>query len=261
MSEASSIEYLSPVRETEFPENWYELADASHFWMQWRLGVTLRLLDRLAVPRDRELRALDIGCGAGLFRQQVEGTTKWVVDATDLNLPALRMARAARGRTFYYDVTREEPSLVGRYDVCFLFDVIEHVPDERALLSSALRHLRPGGHLLVNVPALQSLFSAYDVAAGHLRRYTRSRLAAAFAGLPAELRAVQYWGLTLVPLAAARRVRVGQTPTPDTIRVGFQPPSRAVNSALTALSRLEAKLLERPPLGTSVLAAVRRPER
>jgi 2-polyprenyl-3-methyl-5-hydroxy-6-metoxy-1,4-benzoquinol methylase len=260
MSEAS-IEYLSPVVETEFPENWYELADATHFWMQWRLDVTLRLLDRLGVPRDRELRALDIGCGAGLFRQQIESATRWFVDATDLNLPALRMAAVSRGRTLYYDVTREDPALVGTYDVCFLFDVIEHVPDERALLSSALRHLRPGGHLLVNVPAVQSLFSAYDVAAGHLRRYSRRTLRAAFTGLADDVRAVQYWGLSLVPLVAARRVMVGKTPTADTIRVGFQPPSQAINSALKTLSKVELGLLPRPPLGTSVLAAVRRPER
>lgn len=252
------IEYLSPVAETAFPGDWYAFADASHFWMQWRLGVTLQLCERIKLPLDRPLRALDIGGGAGRFREQLEGRTGWFVDMTDLNLPALEMARPARGRTLYYDVTQEHRPLGGAYDLCFLFDVIEHVPEPRALVAAAVAHLRPGGHLLVNVPALQSLFSAYDVAAGHLRRYSRRTLAEEVAGLSGELAAIRYWGLSLVPLLALRRLVAGQTPDANTIRSGFEPPNRLAHHALRTLMRAELALLKSPPVGTSVMAAVRR---
>jgi 2-polyprenyl-3-methyl-5-hydroxy-6-metoxy-1,4-benzoquinol methylase len=225
-----SIEYLSPVRDTAFPDNWYELAGSDHFWMHWRLTVALDAMDRLGVPRSRDLQALDIGCGAGLFRGQVEEGTRWNVDGTDLNVAALRMARPGRGRILYYDVTQERDSLVDSYDVCFLFDVIEHVPNERGLLGSALRHVRPGGHLFVNVPAIQAMHSAYDVAAGHLRRYSIRTLTAAFDGLRCEVRLAQYWGFGLLPMLVLRRLVLGLRPTPNTIRAGFRPPGEVRRS-------------------------------
>jgi SAM-dependent methyltransferase len=252
------IEFLSPVTETPFPGDWYTFADAAHFWMQWRLGVTLRLGQEIGLAPDRPVAALDIGGGAGRFREQLERHASWRVDLTDLNLEALQLAAPGRGRTLYYDVRQENAALAGSYDACFLFDVIEHVPEPRGLLAAALAHLRPGGHLLINVPALPALFSAYDVAAGHLRRYTRRTLAAEVSGLPGHLVAVRYWGLSLVPLLALRRLLSGRVPDAGTIRAGFEPPGRLAHGALRALMRCELALVRRPPVGTSVMAAFRR---
>jgi SAM-dependent methyltransferase len=253
-----AIEYLSPVAETPFPDDWYAFADASHFWMQWRLAVTLQLCERTGIALDGPLQALDIGGGAGRFREQLESRTRWHVDMTDLNLPALELCAPARGRTLYYDVTQPERPLAGRYDLCFLFDVIEHVPEPGALVAAAIDHLRPGGHLLVNVPALQPLFSAYDVAAGHLRRYSVTTLGAGLALPGAELAAIRYWGLSLVPLLALRRLLAGRRPNADTIRAGFEPPSRLAHEILKGLMRAELALVRDPPVGTSLMAAVRR---
>ncbi len=130
--------------------------------------------------------------------------------------------------------------------------------DVRRLLASALRHLRPDGHLILNVPALQILFSAYDVAAGHLRRYSRRTLEAEFSGLPCRPGPIHYWGFGLVPLLVARRLLVGRQPTETTIRTGFRPPSRSFNRALRTLMRVETRLFRYPPLGTSVMGAARR---
>jgi SAM-dependent methyltransferase len=214
----------------------------------------------VGLPRDRPCLALDIGGGAGRFRRQLESRTSWRVDMTDLNLTALRMAEAARGRTLYYDVTQPQQPLVGSYDVCFLFDVIEHVPEPRAILAAGFAHLRPGGYLFINVPALASLFSAYDVAAGHLRRYSKRSLAAELEGLSGHSTAIRYWGLGLVPLLALRRLLMGKRPTADTIRSGFEPPNELAHRALKTLMRVELGLVRDPPVGTSVMAAVRRPE-
>jgi hypothetical protein len=252
------IEHLSEPREQAFPDDWYDLADASHFWMQWRLAVALRLLDVAGVPRGEPLAALDIGGGAGGFRSQLEACTSWGVDLTDLNTEALKRAPAGRGRILYYDVTQPKPALLGRYDACFLFDVIEHVEEPRALLAAGLAHLRPGAHLLVNVPALPSLRSAYDDAAGHLRRYTRASLAAELSGLPGTPIAIRYWGLCLVPLLALRKLVAGSKPGADTIRTGFEPPNALVHAGLKALKSVELAVSRNPPVGTSVMAVVRR---
>ena len=253
-----TIEYFSPLSGISFPVEFYEIAEDGHFWMQWRFAVALRLVEASGLALDRPLRALDIGGGAGRFRNQIERATQWRVDVTDINLPALRMARPARGRTLYYDVTQADPLLLGSYDAAFLFDVIEHVESPGPLLRAAVEHLRPGGLLFLNVPALQALFSAYDVVQGHVRRYSTRTLAAVLDGLPCRLCAVSYWGFGLVPLLGLRRLLVGRTPGPRTYRAGFQPPSPVANQALRALMKVELALLARPPLGTSVMAATRR---
>jgi SAM-dependent methyltransferase len=252
---AASIEYLSPIRGTGFPDEWYGIAGDEHFWIRSRTAVALATLDAVGPRRAEPLRALDIGCGAGQFRDELEAATSWRIDITDLNLAALEAARAGRGRVLYYDAMDQAPELVNSYDVVFLLDVIEHVERSRELLSAALAHLRPGGRLLVNVPALPVLFSAYDAAQGHIRRYTVRSLSVELEGLPCRVDSVAYWGLSLVPLLAARKMLLGSRPSASTMRAGFRPPGRAVNGALAGLMRAELLLLPHPPAGTSVMAA------
>ncbi|HEY7500994.1 MAG TPA: class I SAM-dependent methyltransferase [Vicinamibacterales bacterium] len=63
-----------------------------------------------------------------------------------------------------------------RFDVILYLDVLEHIDDDRAEMASAAAHLVPGGHLVVLAPAFQFLYSPFDKAIGHYRRYRRSTL-------------------------------------------------------------------------------------
>jgi SAM-dependent methyltransferase len=254
------IEFVSTPRESTFPGEWYALSGSEHFWFRWRLAATLRLAQDVGIPIREPLRCLEIGSGAGTLRDQLEAATDWIVDISDLNQEALRLARPGRGRTLYYDVCEE--SLGAPYDVALAFDVIEHLASVRPFLSSAARHVRPGGHLLLNVPALQWLYSAYDEHVGHLRRYDRQSLAREIEGLGLDLLEVRYWGLTLVPLLMVRKALLGIRPRPagEVIRRGFRPPGSFANALLSGLGRVESRLVGgRPPVGTSVLLAGRRP--
>jgi SAM-dependent methyltransferase len=250
----SDVTFLSEVRERDFPSEWYDLSDPSHFWFRWRLAALRRALADVGAATGASLTALDVGCGSGVLASQLEGVAGWTVDGTDLNARALERCAPRRGRTLYYDVTEERAELLERYDVVLLFDVLEHLPDPGRLLRSTLRHLRPGGLVLVNVPALPALASAYDTAAGHLRRYTTATLAAELAGLGVDQRLLSYWGLSLIPLLALRRLVVAGG-GPSTIKRGFKPPHPAINAALVGLMHLETGLLRAPPAGTSVIYA------
>src|SRR6185436_2214640 len=227
---ADGIEFLSPPEASEFPGEWYELADARHFWLEWRLRALLGQAHDLGLPLGRPLRVLDVGAGAGTLRDQLEACTEWTIDIADLNAPALRQARRGRGRTLCYNILAPDPVLLGRYDAVLLFDVLEHIAVTRPFVEAVVRHVRPGGHLIVNVPAGQWLFGAYDVAAGHVRRYDKTTLPAEFAGTDLEIRDVRYWGLSLVPLLAVRKLLVLAAASKDEcVRHGFQPPNRLVH--------------------------------
>jgi SAM-dependent methyltransferase len=218
--------------------------------MQWRAA---------GLPLDGSLRGLDIGSGIGLLRDQVEARTAWTVDLVDVNVPALEAARVGRGRILCYDILEKRSDMAGRYDFALLFDVLEHIAETRPFLEAVLHHLRPGGYLLINVPAIPRLFSQYDAAANHQRRYSASSLRAELDGLGVEVSDVRYWGLTVVPLLAIRKWLVrNRTANGEVIRTGFHPPNPLVHAALRLLALAETTLLRRPWRGTSLLLAGRR---
>jgi SAM-dependent methyltransferase len=78
-----------------------------------------------------------------------------------------------------------------RFDAVLYVDVLEHIEDDRGELSRAAEHLAPGGSLIVLSPAHQALFSPFDEAIGHFRRYDR-RLLSAIAPRSVELTRLRY---------------------------------------------------------------------
>ena len=71
------------------------------------------------------------------------------------------------------------------YDTILYIDVLEHIEDDAGEMQQASAHLRPGGHIIVLSPAFNLLYSDFDKAIGHYRRYTKGLLRKAF---PSELR-------------------------------------------------------------------------
>lgn len=223
--------------------------------MTWRLKSFLGLLKSVGVPLDAPLRGIDIGCGNGILRSQLESATAWTVDGADLDLEVLKSNPPSRGQTMLYDVHDRSKEFLGSYDFLLVFDVIEHIDDVPAFLDSCVPLLKPGGWLFINVPALECLRSVYDDQAGHLRRYDKPSLSATLDRPDLKLRALRYWGLSLVPLLAVRRQLLRLAPREDVIRRGFAPPGALVHALLKGLGRLETALVSSPPAGTSVLAA------
>jgi 2-polyprenyl-3-methyl-5-hydroxy-6-metoxy-1,4-benzoquinol methylase len=247
----SPIETLSEPQTVSMADEWFQFASADHFWMQWRHRVLVRTIKRAQTPLRR---GLEIGCGHGVARDMLERDLGIAVDGCDLNRTALEMAKPSRGKLFVYNIFDEAPSLLGRYDVIFLLDVIEHIDDDAAFVVAALRHLRPGGLVVVNVPASVLFFSDYDRAAGHVRRYTAASLAKLLKRCGVETEAIHQWGLLMVPLLLARKVLLRRTRAADTIRTGFVPPSGFSRLLLHGMKNIETMFPFSMPFGTSVLA-------
>ncbi len=133
-----------------------------------------------------------------------------------------------------------------RYDTILYIDVLEHIEQDLAELENAARRLKPGGHLVVLAPAHQFLFSPFDQAVGHYRRYSRASLQALTpAGQGLNITMNRYLDACGVCLSLANKfVLKKENPSKENIRLW--------DSYVVPLSRVIDPLL-RYRLGKSVL--------
>jgi hypothetical protein len=190
----------------------------------------------------------------------LEAATRWKIDAVDVNAGALFHSTPGRGRTALYNIHDRAPGLAASYDAVILFDVIEHIESLPEFLSSALYHLKPGGYVFINVPALQGLYSKFDIAVGHFRRYSKQTLEADLAKAGIRKMDDRYWGLTMLPLLALRRLWMNLSSDNagkgvSIVQRGVMPPGRLADAVLTGMMRLETHTITNAPLGTSLLFA------
>jgi trans-aconitate methyltransferase len=218
-------------------EQYFDLANLGHFWCRRRFEV----LQTLAAEQLREARNIaEIGCGNGVLQRQVEDAYGAAPIGFDLHERALRQNLCRRGKVYCYDIHDRDPEFRAAFDLLLMFDVLEHIEDEDAFLASARFHLAPGGSLIINVPALQSLYSAYDQVQGHQRRYNIAMLRDVARRNGFQLRRWTYWGAPLLPVAALRKALLALARNrPDTYSIGFDPKKEFINTWLYRLSRLE----------------------
>jgi SAM-dependent methyltransferase len=246
-----------PATFISMADKWFEIASVDHFWIRRRFEVLQKLSHELISAASD---MAEIGCGHGLLQRQIEDAYGCEVTGFDVNEFALKKNLSRRSKVCNYDIFRRDPSLQQRFDVIFLFDVLEHIPDEDAFLQAVLFHLKPGGKLIVNVPAGQWAFSPYDIAAGHVRRYSMRALAATAARNNLQPQQWTYWGLPMIPLLLLRKLWLtGRHEQSSIITAGFDSRTPRINSALGALSRLE--WTPQKLLGTSLMAIFSSPMR
>jgi len=129
-------------------------------------------------------RILEIGSGVG-------NISAYFINANqDISLSDIRVGyRETLKKTFpkqsVYDVDIVDPefelhqkSLLGTFDTCFALNVVEHVKDDHLAIRQMLKLLKPGGQLIILVPAYQALYNPIDHSLGHYRRYTKKSLGA-----------------------------------------------------------------------------------
>lgn len=139
-------------------------------------------------------------------------------------------------------------------DLICLFDVLEHVADDLAALVALRALLRPGGRILITVPAYQWLWSIHDVKLHHFRRYTRSRLASLLHSAGWTIKKISYFNTILFPLAAL--ARVADKVRGATSASGNKLPPAFINETFYHLFAAERFGLRRFsfPFGVSILA-------
>ncbi len=231
--------------------------DEHHWWYRGRRRIIEAELARL--PLGSHPVILDAGCGSG--RTLVDLARHGEVHGIELDPAAAEMARGRGVGEVVIGRLEELPWEAGTFDLITCLDVIEHTPDDRITLRELRRAAKPGGWLLVTVPAYQALWSTHDVANHHYRRYSRRSLreAALEAGWQVE-RLTSFNSLLLGPAAAVRlaqRRRLGRPNgnyTPD-LKLG----PTWLNGVLERPLRAEARWLTRGrtlPAGLSLLGVL-----
>ncbi|CAN5589845.1 class I SAM-dependent methyltransferase [soil metagenome] len=234
-------------------------ADDRHWWYRGRRRIVVGAIERLALRPGA--RILDAGCGSG---RMLDELARWGhVSGLDAEPRGVAAARSRGHGDVRLGSVEELPWSDGLFDLVTCLDVIEHTSDDQRTLAELRRVTRPGGHLLVTVPAYPWLWSAHDVANHHHRRYTRDSLRAASgaAGWHALLE-TSFNAILLVPVTLVRwaeRLRRGERTRSD-----LQLTPAPLGALLEFALRIEAALLRRGvrlPAGVSILAVLRNPER
>ena len=235
-------------------------AEEAQWWDVGQRAIAHALLEPAVARLDTrgDVRLLDAGCGTGanLLHLGRLGRATGIDRAPEATAGCrARGVRAARAGL------QALPFADGVFDVVVSFDVLYHawVDDDRAAVGEMMRVLRPGGLMLVRVPALKILWGAHDEAVHSRHRYTRSELVRLLEGRGLDVLRSTYANTFLFPLLLARRTldRVLGREGSD---VGFLPPPlewlfRRLLLAEAALVGLGLSL----PVGASAIALARRP--
>jgi SAM-dependent methyltransferase len=230
--------------------------DSSHWWFTARRRILDGLIERVVRPPNNA-RILELGAGTGhnLAMLSRFGT----VEASELDPVARGIASERLGREVKEAALPDLSMFPAEsYDLIALLDVLEHVPDDKGSLAAIMARLKPGGALLLTVPANPWMWSAHDVAHHHHRRYRKAEIEklALEAGYEIELLS-PFNSLLFPPIAAVRLVGklTGKDDSDDAM------PGAFVNRTLDAVFGLERSLIGRVPMpfGVSLAAVLRRP--
>lgn len=234
--------------EREIYTNLFELED-THWWFQGRRAVVWSLLARAGVPPHAEI--LDAGCGTG--RNLIEYGRLGDAVGIEPSPDAIAFC-AERGLTAIAAGVEELPFQDDRFDLVLMLDVLEHVADDGAALRELRRVTKPGGALVLTVPAFQFLWSQHDETHHHFRRYTQPQLRERLEANSWQPVFTTYFNATLLAPIAAMRL-IGRRLGAGRERSDYDVTSVAVNRLLAGIMTTEARLIRRGaqfPAGVSI---------
>ena len=234
--------------------------ERDHFWYRGVHALFAGALARALPGGPRRL--LDAGCGTGgLLESLGRRFPQAHRFGFDLSPHALRFAPQRAAAPLARASIEQVPFRDATFDAVVSADVLYHraVTDDAAALRELARVTRPGGVVLLNLPAHRELFGAHDAFVHTQRRYERTdviRLAAA-AGLTLER--LCWWNSTLFPIARIRRRRTHAAPARSDVAL----PPAPINALLSIWLRGEAWWTLRLPMpaGLSLFAILRRTAR
>ncbi|HEY0623316.1 class I SAM-dependent methyltransferase [Sphingomonas sp.] len=217
--------------------------DSTHWWYVARRDILADFIAR-EVSLPKGARILEIGCGTGHNLPMLGAFGE--VDAIEIDPAAREIASKRLGKPVGSAPLPELSGVAdGQYDMIAVLDVVEHIEDDVAALEAMAKRLKPGGTILITVPAHQWMWSAHDVVNHHKRRYSKATLIAALERAGLKWRKLGYFNSLLFPAAVAARLAGKLTGKDDS---DDSPPAKPLNAIFEKVFGLERHLLGRVPL-------------
>lgn len=237
-----------------------EQVEREHWYYAGKREVVRGWLDRVRPPRPGDL-LLDCGAGTGRFAQEMEPRCRVLV--LDDHEEALRLLRQRFRPEQILSLSGDNVPLPdGALEYVTALDVLEHVSDDAAAGRGFHRLLKPGGIVVVTVPAGMALWSDWDVALHHFRRYNRAQLRALFPSDAWDILYVNYTNVLVYPAVWAvrkwRKLRRRLGWSEPAARTEDRLPPRWLNSLLRAVFVGMARWPMPFPFGVSLVLVARR---
>jgi SAM-dependent methyltransferase len=240
--------------------------EGRHFWFVARRAVVYETLRR-SVPDLARRSLFDIGCGSGGLLEHLARSGVNVAGACDAYQESLEIVAGRVSAPLVLVDEGRLPPLGPGHEVLTLFDVLEHLDDDRGMLRFLYSVLAPGGVLVTTVPAHAFLFDERDEMAHHRRRYRRRELGDKLREAGFEVRVLTHFMASLVPALLALRALGALLPRPAETRRRRQMREfrvvPVVNGLLRSVLAVERGLLRVTtlPFGSSLIAVAARPAR
>lgn len=236
------------------PEAYHALKDMQdrHWWFQGRREILSALIKQIVPATIDRPAILEAGCGYGGNLPMLAQFGP--VCGFELDDDARRYAATKIGAPVVFGRLPEQPGFADdRFDLIVMLDVLEHIEDDTGSLARLRAMLKPGGMILITVPALPWLWSRHDEIHHHKRRYSRKALQQALRAAQLTPVKLGFFNTLLLPFAIGQRLLAKLFARE--VQVDEMPPS-ALNALLAGIFALERKVVGRVamPLGLSLFA-------
>jgi ubiquinone/menaquinone biosynthesis C-methylase UbiE len=231
--------------------------EQSHWYYTGKRKLVSKWIERIR-PLAASDTLLDCGAGTGRFGMEMSKHCRVVVlDDHEESLQLLR-ERFPAENVLTLDTEGRVPLPDESVDCITALDVLEHTPDDRAVVAGFRRLLRPGGVAVITVPASMALWSDWDESLHHYRRYSRGGLRALFPEAEWELIHINYTNVPVFPVVwLARRWRKWFPAKEGAARPEDKVPGRMLNAFLEWIFVMMAMSRISFPFGVSLLLIAR----